>query len=224
MQKSINYWAFPGGGGGKKDIGEFLQESKDAGYDAVELCFNESGALGLDSDEGYVRGIAQKAKAIGIDIASVATGMFWQYPMTSDDPQTREKSKEIVRKGLQIAAWAGTDALLVVPGVVASPIGGDTVQYDVAWDRATAGLKELAPEAERLKVSIGLENVWNGFLLSPVEMELFVDNIGSDYVGVYFDVGNVLAFGLPEHWIRVLGDRIVKVHLKDFKVAVGNIN
>jgi L-ribulose-5-phosphate 3-epimerase len=224
MKKSINYWAFPGGGDGSKDIVEFLSEAKAAGFEAVELCYGESGELSTDTDEPAARAIARKAKDIGIEIGSVATGLFWKYSLTSDDPAMRDKAKDVVRKGLHIAAWTGTDALLVVPGVVCSPISGEQVQYDVAWQRSMAAIRELAPLAESLRVHIAVENVWNGFLLSPMETARFVDEIGSDYVGVYFDVGNVLKIGLPEHWIRVLGGRVVRIHLKDFKKSVGNIN
>ena len=223
MKKSINYWAFPGGGDGSKDIGEFLSEAKAAGFEAVELCYGDTGELSMETGEAACRAVAEKAKDIGIEIGSVATGLFWKYSLTSDDPAMREKAKDVVRKGVQIAAWTGTDALLVVPGVVCSPISGEQVQYDVAWERSMAALKELAPFAEELQVHIAVENVWNGFLLSPMETARFVDEIGSGYVGVYFDVGNVLNSGLPEHWIRVLGRRIRRIHLKDFKTSVGNL-
>jgi len=223
MKKSINYWAFPGGGDGSKSITEFLREAKAAGFEAVELCCGESGALNLDSDRAAVRSIVAEADKIGIEIAGIAMGLLWKYPLTSGDDAARERAKEVIRTGLQIAAWAGTDALLVVPGVVASPLGSETVQYDVAYQRALEAMKELAPAAEKLHVHIALENVWNGFLLSPIEMAEFVDRAESDYIGVYFDVGNVLNTGLPEHWIRILGDRIRRVHLKDFKVSVGNL-
>jgi len=224
MKKCISYWAFPGGGDGSKDIGQFLAEAKAAGFEGVELCFAEGGELNLYSSEREVRAIAEKAAEAGIEIASLATGLFWQYSLTSDDPATREKAREVVRRGLQIAAWSGAGALLTIPGVVASPICAERVQSDIARERASAALKELAPVAEELNTHIALENVWNGFLLTPTEMAAFIDSIGSPYVGAYFDVGNVLVQGLPQDWIRVLGRRIRRVHLKDFRVAVGNIN
>jgi len=108
--------------------------------------------------------------------------------------------------------------ILCVPGTVSAD-----VRYDVAYERAQAALRELAPEAEALGVFIGVENVWNKFLLSPLEMAHFVDEIDSAYVGVYFDAGNVLAYGYPQHWIEILGPRIKKVHVKDFQIAVGNL-
>jgi len=224
MKKSISYWAFPGGGPGTKNIGDFFREAKAAGYNAVELAVGETGELNLETPENEVRGIVDQAAEAGIEIASLATGLFWRYSLTSDDPEKREKAKDVVRKGLQIAAWSGAGALLTIPGVVASPIAKERVQSDVAHERALAALKELAPFAESLKTHIALENVWNGFLLTPTEMAAFIDSIGSPYVGAYFDVGNVLVQGLPEDWIRVLGSRIRRIHLKDFRVSVGNIN
>ncbi len=93
----------------------------------------------------------------------------------------------------------------------------EIVPYDIVYDRALKALKKLAPKAEKLKINIALEEVWNKFLLSPLEMRDFVDKIGSKYIGVYFDVGNIVPFGYPEQWINILGKRIKKVHLKDFK-------
>ncbi|MCS7066570.1 MAG: sugar phosphate isomerase/epimerase, partial [Fimbriimonadales bacterium] len=97
------------------------------------------------------------------------------------------------------------------------------VPYDVAYARAQDALKRLAPEAEQRRVYIAVENVWNRFLLSPLEMARFIDEIGSEWVSVYFDAGNVLAFGYPQHWIRILGKRIKRVHVKDFRTDIGNI-
>ncbi|RKY67851.1 MAG: sugar phosphate isomerase/epimerase, partial [Candidatus Latescibacterota bacterium] len=84
--------------------------------------------------------------------------------------------------------------------------------------------RELAPVAEQLKVAVCVENVWNKFLLSPLEMRDFVDAVDSEYVGVYFDVGNVIPMGYPEHWIQILGKRIKRVHFKDFRRNVGTLD
>jgi len=120
----------------------------------------------------------------------------------------------------------GVDTILVVPGAI-SGLGptpeDEIVEYDVAYDRALQLMKELAPYAEEKKVCIGIENVWNKFLLSPLEMRDFIDKVGSDYVGSYFDVGNVIYSGYPEHWIKILGKRIRKVHFKDFRRDVGTL-
>jgi hexulose-6-phosphate isomerase len=116
------------------------------------------------------------------------------------------------------------DTILVVPGAVDVFFNPKipVVSYDKVYERVYESLKELIPVAEKFKVNIGIENVWNKFLLSPIEMRNFVDSFASDYIGVYFDVGNILAYGYPEHWISILGKRIKKVHLKDFKKSIGN--
>ena len=104
-----------------------------------------------------------------------------------------------------------TGAILVHPGQLS--VQGT---YQQAWDNLVGTLRDLVPVAERYQVAIGLENVWNKFLLSPKEMREIVDEINSDWVGVYLDTANMMAYGYPEHWIRELGNRIKRVHLKDF--------
>ena len=136
---------------------------------------------------------------------------------SSPDAAIREKAEAVVSKSLEVAEWMGVDTILVVPGVV----NADTA-YDEVYHRAQAGLRRLAPEAERRGVAIGVENVWNKFLLSPLEFARFLDEIDSPSVGAYFDAGNVLLYGYPDQWIRILGSRIKKVHVKDFKSNIGN--
>jgi hexulose-6-phosphate isomerase len=109
------------------------------------------------------------------------------------------------------AAW-GADTVLLVPAVV-----NENVRYSDAYARSVVQIKKLIPLAEKLKVKICVENVWNKFLLSPMEFAQYVDQFKSPYVAAYFDVGNILLYGYPQDWIRTLGKRIAKVHLKDFK-------
>ena len=115
----------------------------------------------------------------------------------------------------------GVDTILVVPGIVS-----DTIAYDEAHERAQTALKELAPAAQELGVAIGVENVWKEFLLWPLEFARFIDEIngaaGTSIIGAYFDVGKILQYGYPDQWIRILGKRIKKVHVKDFKSGIGN--
>ena len=127
---------------------------------------------------------------------------------------------------IRFAKALGADTVLIVPGSVAVEFVPDRpiVPYDVAYDRALEEMKKLAPIAEEYKINIGIENVWNKMLLSPLEMRDFIDKIGSDYVGSYFDVGNVVITGYPEHWIRILGKRIKKVHFKDYRCNPGGLN
>jgi L-ribulose-5-phosphate 3-epimerase len=228
MKKSISYWSFPGGLEGKPKFGlkSCMKIAKEAGFDGIELAVAEAGELTLDSSKEEIKKITQAAKDAGIELSSLATGLLWDYSLTSSDDKTRGKAKDIVRRVLQLASYLGVDTILVIPGTVDVFFKPDAevVPYDLAYERSLEALKECVPTAERHKVSIGIENVWNKFLLSPLEMRDFIDKIGSPYLGAYFDVGNSLLTGYPEHWIRVLGKRIKKVHIKDFKTAVGNVN
>lgn len=220
MKKGINRWSLPG----DWSIRKCMEAAKEAGFEGIELALEETGELSLQSNEHEVRAIRQTADDIGLELKSLATGLFWKYPLTASDVKVQEKGKSIVVKALDVARWLGADTVLVVPGVVSAPFAtSERTSYEDAWDRSLGILRELVPEAEERRVSIGIENVWNKFLLSPIEMREFIDIIGSEYVGAYFDVGNVLLYGFPEDWIRILGQRIKKVHFKDFRTAVGTL-
>lgn len=221
MKKGISIWSFA-----EPDLKKCLMMAKDAGFDGVEVALDEQGSVNLNSTKEEMLELKAFAEGLGLELYSVASGLYWTYNYTSGDENNREKAKAITRKQLEIASWLGCDTILVVPGAVkvAFDPTSELVEYDVAYERALAALKELAPYAEELKVSIGVENVWNKFLLSPVEMAEFIDKVGSDYVGSYFDVGNVLYIGYPEHWIKVLTKRIKKVHFKDYRVAAGGLH
>lgn len=202
-----------------------MRMAKEAGFDGFEPAFNEKGPISLESTEAELQGYRKLADDIGIELASLASGLYWQYPMTAEDPAIRAKSLEITRAQLKAAKALGVDAILVVPGYVQAFNPKETpVPYDVAYDRALAGLKSLAPYAEELGVTIGVENVWNKFLLSPLEMRDFIDKIGSPCVKAYFDIGNVIQTGFPEQWIDILGSRIVRCHCKDYKASVGTLS
>ena len=220
MKKGISIWSFA-----EPDLKKCFEIAKNAGFDGVELALDASGAVTMESTKEDILAIKKMAEEVGVELYSVASGLYWTYNYTSENEDNRNKAKEITKKQLQIASWLGCDTILVVPGAVnvAFEQGGEIVEYDVAYERALSALKELAPYAEQLKVSIGVENVWNKFLLSPMEMADFIDKVGSDYVGSYFDVGNVLYIGYPEHWVKVLNKRIKKVHFKDYRKEAGGL-
>jgi L-ribulose-5-phosphate 3-epimerase len=155
---------------------------------------------------------AQKA---GIPIHSVIYG-GWDPPLTHPDAGAREKSIKNAEAALRGAKMMGADGILLVPGVVNAQ-----TRYVDAHKYATEGIKRLIPVAEELRMNINVEEVWNNFLLSPMEMAAFVDSFKSPRVHSYFDVGNVVTFAWPEDWIRTLGKRIKKVHLKDYKGGPG---
>jgi len=221
MKKGISIWSFA-----PAPLRDCFALAKKAGFDGVELSLDETGEVSLESTKADILKVKAAAEEAGIELYSVASGLYWSYNYTSDDPAVREKAKNITRKHLQVAAWLGCDTILVVPGAVSVSFAPDlgVVDYDVAYARAQEALKELAPEAEKLGVKIGVENVWNNFLLSPLEMKQFIDSIGSKFVGSYFDVGNVVYSGYPEQWIKILGSRIFKVHFKDYRKSVGGLD
>ncbi len=221
MKKGISIWSFAGG-----SLKENFKLAKEAGFQGVEVALAEDGEIRLDSREEELLQIKKDAEEAGIELYSVASGLYWQYSITSDDAAQREKAKYCVKRQLEVAKILGCDTILVVPGAVSVGFAPElgVVDYDVAYQRSLEAFRELKCCAEELKVSIALENVWNNFLLSPLEMRDFIDAVGSEYVGSYFDVGNVLYSGYPEQWIKILGKRIKKVHFKDYKKSVGSLD
>ena len=223
MKKGINYWSFPGGLEGKMDFAAAVKEAKKLGYQGMEVCLFPEGPLSLDISESDVAKLGKLLDDAGLQAASVTTGVLWDYPLTSTDPAQRDKGKQAVVRCLEVANQLGATGILVVPGAVEIFFNpeAEIVPYDVAMQRVEEVMKELAPVAEKNKVAIGIENVWNKMFLSPLEARDVLDRVGSEYVGWFFDVGNILALGFPEQWIRILGKRIKKVHVKDYRRAVG---
>lgn len=217
MKIGINRWTLPP----HLPLAECFALVAKAGFDSIEINIAEDGELTPATDEQGVKALVTHATQAGVELSSVSTGLGWKYPITSPDEAVRKQGAENIRASLQAAKWMGVDTILVVPGIVS-----DTIAYDVAYERAKMVLKEVAPIAQDLGVAIGVENVWNKFLLSPLEFARFIDEVnaeaGTDSVGAYFDVGNVLLYGYPDQWIRILGKRIKKIHVKDFKMGIGN--
>jgi hexulose-6-phosphate isomerase len=215
MKIGINRWTMPDAW----PLAECFAQATRAGFDSIEINIADEGELTPTTTQAEVEAIAASAASAGIELSSLSTGLGWKHPLTSGDTRVRQSGKENIRRQLEVAEWLGLDTILVVPGIVDAETG-----YDEAYGRAQDALKELAEEAEGRRVAIGVENVWNKFLLSPLEFARFLDEIGSEYVGAYFDVGNVLVYGYPDQWIRILGSRIRKIHVKDFKANIGNIS
>ncbi len=220
--KSINLWVAPEG----MDIYDVLSIIKDAGYDAVEPNLDETGYLSLESTEKDIEKLRNEIEKRGLKVASVSSGLLWKYTLSSPDENVRKKARDIIKKQIDCAKILGTDGILIIPGVVQADWSAqkEIVPYDVCWKRVSESIKNILDYAEKNKVCLCLEPVWNKFLISPVEMKNFVESFKSDYVGVYFDTGNVVLYSYPEMWIRILGRHIKKLHFKDFKVQIGNIN
>lgn len=225
MKISASYWMFQGGLEAQLPVDDAMVQARQLGFDAIELCVASLGVLTHEATQDQCEAIRARAAELGIEIASVASGESWGCSPTDDDPAVRAKIADFTKQALQVAQWLGVDAYLFVPGAVDvfflenSPV----VPYDVCYQRARETIQQILPTAERLAVTLGIENVWNKFLLSPLEMRDFIDSFDSQAVGSYFDVGNVLLTGYPEHWIDILGSRIKRVHVKDFKKSVGTV-
>ena len=210
MKKSINLWAFPYPD--RMNLRECLQLAKDAGFDGIELNYDLDNDLSPKAGPKEFAGIRKMAEDIGIAISGVCSFLFWPFPLTSNDPQERARGMELAAKMTQCAHELGTENLLVVPGAVHMPW-----RDDICHRRAREAVAILLPLAEKLKVRLNMENIFfNGFLLSPEEMNAFVDSFNSEHVKVHFDTGNIMLFQFPEHWIRILGKRIQNAHLKEF--------
>lgn len=185
----------------------------DCGYEAVEAYTVE--------DEKIAEEIRKASEAAKVPIHSVMNQEHWRSPLSSPDPAVVEKSMAGMRTSLKNAKLWGASAVLLVPAVVDAK-----TSYAEAWTRSQKQIKLLMPMAKELQVIIAVENVWNKFLLSPLEFARYVDEFKSPWVRAYFDIGNVVLTGFPQDWIRVAGKRIVRLHVKDFKFrndpAAGN--
>jgi L-ribulose-5-phosphate 3-epimerase len=176
----------------------------DTGFDVVQAP--------TTPDQRAAEEIKNAAAAANIRIDSVMNMDHWQYPLSSEDSSVVEKSLTGMRTSLHNAKLWGSDAVLLVPAVV-----NPKTSYRDAWTRSQAQIHKLIPLAEELKIKIAIEEVWNKFLLSPLEMSTYIGEFRSPLITAWFDVGNVVLYGYPQDWIRTLGKRISNVHLKDFK-------
>ena len=220
MHKGISYWSLKDGLAGTHPLDRAgLAEAKSAGFDLLEPAVGTEGVLTVESDQASCKAIRSSVEAAGFSMETLASGMTWGCNPVSNDSEVRRSAVELNKKALERASWLGCQALLFVPGVVTSPIcPGEHVRYDDALERCRECVAELLETAERVGVDLCLENVWNGLFYSPVEFASFIDSFGSERVGIYFDVGNLMGYHqYPPHWIEILGSRIKRVHIKDFR-------
>lgn len=182
--------------------------ARELGFDGVEL----------NSPVDYTMSEILEAKSkTGIELPTVVNKDHWSSPLSDPDPAVRKKCIDSIAKSLQEVKEMGGDTVLVVPGVV-----NEKVSYEQAYITSQQAIRELIPYAEKTGMQIALENVWNNFLLSPVEAKRYIDEINHPLVGWYFDIGNVLRYGWPEHWIKTLHSRIMKLHIKEFSRELMN--
>jgi hexulose-6-phosphate isomerase len=217
MKKSINLWAFPYPE--RMNLRECLQLAKNAGFDGIELNYDLENDLSPRATEKDLRGIRALAEKIGIAISGLCSFLFWPFPLSSNDAKKRARGLELAGRMVEAARELGTDNLLVVPGAVHIPWRTDhePVPNDVCDRRARDAVGRLLPHAEKARVHLNIENIFfNGYLMTPAEMNAFVDSFHSQYVRAHFDTGNIMLFQFPEHWIAQLGNRIKNTHFKEF--------
>ena len=182
---------------------ERFQLARDCGFEEIECP--------TTPDQAKAEEMLAASRKAGLPIHSVMNQEHWRSPLSSGDPAVVEKSMDGMRTSMRNAKLWGAETVLLVPAVV-----NPETTYAQAWERSQKQIRTLIPLAQELKVIIGIEEVWNKFLLSPLEFARYVDEFNSPWIRAYFDIGNVAIQAYPQDWIRTLGKRIVKVHVKDF--------
>jgi L-ribulose-5-phosphate 3-epimerase len=200
IKKAVEFEMLPA----SMSIADRFQMARDVGFEQIECP--------TMPDEHEAEEAKKAAEKTGLRIHSVMNMAHWEYPLSSADPAVVAKSVKGMETSLRNAHFWGADTVLLVPAVVNAQ-----TSYRDAWIRSQEQIRKLIPMAQGLKVIIGIEEVWNKFLLSPLEFVRYIDEFSSPWIRAYFDVGNVVIFGYPQDWIRTLGQRIVKLHIKDFK-------
>jgi hexulose-6-phosphate isomerase len=217
FKKSINQWAFPYPE--RMNLRECLQLAKDAGFDGIELNYDLDNDLSPKSGTKEYHAIRRMADDIGIAISGLCSFLFWPYPLSSNDESKRKRGIELAGMIARAAHDLGVENVLVVPGAVHIPWRTDhePVPNDVCDKRAKEAVRTLLRDAAKLKVSLNMENIFfNGYLMTPMEMNAFVDEIGDERCQVHFDTGNISMFQHAEHWVPIMGKRIRNIHFKEF--------
>ena len=217
MKASVNGWMV-GGFEGQVPVAQAATSARDMGYDAIELCFG-AGELTPSASEASLFKLRKDVEAAGLEIASLATGGYWGQSLGSPDDAERADALAFTQAYLKAAKALGVDAVLVIPGSVdvcfdpARP----TVPAKTVYANAQKSLRSLLPLAEQCGVILAIENVWSKFLTGPFEYAAFIDSFNSPFVKAYFDAGNCLINGYAQHWAEILGTRIARVHVKNFR-------
>ena len=198
LKKAVNLGMISGGA----SVGDRFKMAKDAGFDGLEL--NRPDAISLDE-------LIKARDATGLEIAGVICSTHWGKPLSSPDPAVVDAGMKGLRLALSEAAELRCPKLLLVPGVV-----NKQVSYDDCWKRSVEAIKRALPDAEKAKCKIAIENVWNNFIMDPMSAARFVDEIGSPWAGWHLDLGNLITYGWPEQWVRILGPRVLNLHIKEF--------
>jgi len=201
LKKAVNLGMVKGAAGAT--VADRFKMARDAGFDGLELNLPDD-ALSVD--------LIQKAKAdSGMEIAGIICTPHWSFPLSDPEPAKRERTVHGLQLALQQGGEIGCSRVLLVPGVV-----NKQVDFQQCWQRAIEGIKRCTEAAEKAKCWIAVENVWNHFIMDPLSAARFVDEIGSPWVGWHLDLGNLVTYGWPEHWVHILGPRILNLHIKEY--------
>jgi hexulose-6-phosphate isomerase len=186
--------------GVKGSVLEKMQLVREAGFEGVE----PNG--GMDQDD-----VVKAMDATGLKAASVCCHTHWAKPLSDPNPATRDVGLEGLKLSLRDAKRYGAGSVLLVPGVV-----GGGVTYEQCWERSIAGIRKVIPLAEELGVIIAIENVWNNFITKEDEAVRYLEEINHPMVKWHFDIGNIIWYGDPIDWIKKLGKRISRLHIKEY--------
>jgi hexulose-6-phosphate isomerase len=207
MKKSIMRGTLPL----RQSVVKILEPIKKAGFDGIQLGVLQPGLgeLSLRTKDADIKALARAIRDAGLEPHSIYLGVRFFYEEAAQRKQALEDGKHVI----EIAALLGARTWLIHPGQLTAEI-----PYDDCWKYTLDGLNSLKAQAEATHLRIGLENVWNKFLMSPLEFRRLIEEVNSPSVGIFFDVGNVPVFGYPEQWLRILGAKhLVGLHIKDFR-------
>lgn len=207
LKKAVNLGMIKGPPGAT--IVDRFKMARDAGFEGIEL--------NLPDDALTVEILQQAKAASGVEIAGIICTPHWSFPLSDPDPAKRERTVRGLQLALTQGGELGCKRVLLVPGVVT-----EKVNYAECWSRSIEGIKRCVETAEKAKCAIAVENVWNQFIMNPVEAARFVDEIGSPWVGWHFDIGNCVVYGWAEQWPRILGKRTFNLHIKEFSRKKAN--
>ncbi len=209
MKSALNAWTLES----SLSMADSFAAVAAAGFDAIELNIDSDGAsphaLSMSDTPADYEAIRALSAAHALPVASISTS---QWDSMMGIPARHGEGELLLYKQIEAAVALGADGILTVPGGM-----GPGVSLDAARRASIDFLRAQRSEIERRGIFVGVENVWNGFFLSPYDMVSFIDAVGSPMIGAYLDVGNMIAFSVPEYWIEILGRRIGKVHVKDYK-------
>lgn len=213
MKKGINYEVFPA----KWEKMKSFITAREVGFDGIEFMVNENeGMLTLHSSPHEASVLAEQCNELGLEVSSISTTLHNQYSLTNSDAAVRKYGEDVALKMIELGKAMGIKVIQIVPGV-ADPV----VPYNYAYEWAQESLARLAPEANQAGITLGIENVYTKFLPSPLEFVRFLDEIDHPSIRAYLNIGNGMATGHPEHWVNLLGERIVMIHAKDYKQKEG---